>query len=226
MISRLLPLFVALLLPLGAQAADAAGTAERFRVNYETVEILSDGVTHQRRWEDLWLRAPGHVWTERQLPRNRAGADDHGDHGSHEHFDFQAAARHVSRDPAGQLQVEYIERAHSVVVYVSPSEWDTVGFGGDWDNEYFLLAPPGLKKLSPLVRKAAAGTRWYGREHEGRYLRVLWSEAARYPLLIESGYSDNSRQTRVQVTPLAAQGPLPWTQLQGFERKDYNDFLD
>lgn len=222
---------------------------------HESRTVTADGVTRTTTYRERMVRRDGHVWVERVLPVAAAGGghgDDHdhdhdaggahqdppragaqpaAEHAGHKHFNFQAAARHVTYD-GKTARIEYVDAANRTVVGVPPAEYETTGFDGSWDNAYYVTPPSQLKRLAVAKRGDAPGTRWYEQAVESPGARgvnrILWSERLQAPLSVEYRSADGRVVRKLTLTPepAARRAPLPWQTLAGYTRKEYADYLD
>ncbi|MCA8066528.1 hypothetical protein [Burkholderia sp. AU38729] len=218
---------------------------------HESRTVTADGVTRTTMYRERMVRRDGHVWVERVLPV--AAASGHGDdhdhdhdaggrtgvqpaaahagHAGHKHFNFQAAARHVTYD-GKTARIEYVDAAHRTVVSVPPAEYETTGFDGSWDNAYYVTPPSQLKRLAAAKRGDAPGTRWYEQAVDTPGARgvnrILWSETLQAPLSVEYRSADGRVVRKLTLTPAPAarRETLPWQTLASYTRKEYADYLD
>ncbi|CAB3755943.1 hypothetical protein GQ57_02510 [Burkholderia sp. MSh2] len=237
-------------LACGLAAASAFASADLDAVLlHESRTVTADGVTRTTTYRERMVRRDGHVWVERVLPVAAAGGhDDEHDHdrapragvqpaaaraghAGHKHFNFQAAARHVTYDGKA-ARIEYVDAANRTVVGVPPAEYETTGFDGSWDNAYYVTPPSQLKRLAVAKRGDAPGTRWYEQAVDTPGARgvnrILWSEKWQAPLSVEYRSADGSVVRKLTLTPAAAarRETLPWQALAGYTRKEYADYLD
>lgn len=209
-------------------------------ISYETQAVSSEGVHKTLRYRDRFYRTTDHVWLERILPAAH-DEHEHENHAGHAHGDghhrldlhdinFETAAKFVSRPKQAdsQASIRYISREKELDIEVEAENYRTVGFNGSWDAAYYLIDPASLDRLKPSRRPAPAQARWYEGGDKESYLRVLWQERKGFPLRIESGRKDGSLRRVVDITlrELPARGKLPWQNITGFTRKDYNDLMD
>ncbi|WP_423369582.1 hypothetical protein [Burkholderia sp. LMG 32019] len=216
---------------------------------HESRTVTADGVTRTTLYRERMVRRDGHVWVERVLPAAAAGGghgDDHDHdhdagrragvqpaaaHAGHKHFNFQAAARHVTYD-GKTARIEYVDAANRTVVSVPPAEYETTGFDGSWDNAYYVTPPSQLKRLAVAKRGDAPGTRLYEQAVDTPGARgvnrILWSETLQAPLSVEYRSADGRVVRKLTLTqaPAARREPLPWTTLASYTRKEYADYLD
>ncbi|MCL4634380.1 hypothetical protein [Burkholderia sp.] len=220
-------------------------------LQHESRTVTADGVTRTTLYRERMVRRDGHVWVERVLPAAAAGGE-HGDdhdhdhdhdagrragvkpaaaHAGHKHFNFQAAARHVTYD-GKSARIEYVDVANRMVVSVPPAEYETTGFDGSWDNAYYVTPPSQLKRLAVAKRGDAPGTVWYEQAVDTPGARganrILWSERLQAPLSVEYRSADGrvTRKLTLTPAPAARRDTLPWQTLAGYSRKEYADYLD
>ncbi|VWD21745.1 hypothetical protein BLA18112_05406 [Burkholderia lata] len=215
---------------------------------HESRTVSADGVTRTTMYRERMVRRDGHVWVERVLPVAAAGGhgDDHDHdhdagaragvqpaaaHTGHKHFNFQAAARHVTYDGKA-ARIEYVDAANRTVVSVPPAEYETTGFDGSWDNAYYVTPPSQLKRLAVAKRGDTPGTRWYEQAVDTPGTRgmnrILWSEKLQAPLSVEYRSADGRVVRKLTLTPAPAarRATLPWQTLASYTRKEYADYLD
>ncbi|THJ49818.1 hypothetical protein E9536_31255 [Burkholderia sp. LS-044] len=192
---------------------------------HESRTVTADGVTRTTLYRERMVRRDGHVWVERVLPAAAAA------HAGHRHFNFQAAARHVTYD-GKTARIEYVDAANRTVVSVPPAEYETTGFDGSWDNAYYVTPPSQLKRLAVAKRGDAPGTLWYEQAVDTPGARgvnrILWSETLQAPLSVEYRSADGRVVRKLTLTPAPAarREPPPWTTLARYARKEYADYLD
>ncbi|NTZ87489.1 hypothetical protein FCJ61_32000 [Burkholderia metallica] len=239
-------------LACGSVALPAFAAADLDAVlQHDSRTVTADGVTRTTSYRERMVRRDGHVWVERVLPVAAAGGehgDDHGHdhdhdagrrtgvqpaaaHAGHKHFNFQAAARHVTYD-GKSARIEYVDVANRTVVGVPPAEYETTGFDGSWDNAYYVTPPSQLKRLAVAKRGDAPGTVWYEQAVDTPGARgvnrILWSERWQAPLSVEYRSADGrvTRKLTLTPAPAARRDTLPWRTLAGYSRKEYADYLD
>lgn len=221
----------ALSLVLAALPARSAGLPPLdARLHYEGVEITGAGLTKRVSYDERLVRREGHVWSERILPPELAGAPSSKVSSEiHAEFDIEGASRHVSRDAQGRLKVEFVPRDRDLVVTVSPAEYEAVAFVSSYEAAGALIDPAAVAKLPRLDRRSpVAGAEWRGEQRGDRYLRVLWSPSRQIALALETGNRQGTSRARTTVTlqPATPDARLPWVGLDRLPQKDYADFSD
>jgi hypothetical protein len=198
-------------------------------VRFETRQRLPSGITRIESWEERMLRRGDHLWTQRVLPRDaHAVHEAGGSHAGHKHFDFERAARLLTRDTRGMLNVRFADANERVVVNVPATEYGAVGFDGRWDAAAHMVPPSLLKSMTRAEGTAPAGASWYVQHIQGWTHRVLWSPALQVALRIESRSDDGTTRRTVALRPQPAMPPgkLPWLDLERWTQREYDDFLD
>jgi hypothetical protein len=208
-------------LSVSIQAAPAAADVDAL-VAYETQQVLSNGVTRTERWLERLIRRGDTVWAERVLPA--ASRDAAAEPAGHKHFDFDRAARLVTRDASGATQLRFVDRERRIVVSVPKAEYGAVGFDGRWDAAASIV-PAAVAGRMQSAPGRSGDARWRTERAGGWSHRVLWSDARQLALRVESQRDDGSVRRIVSVTP-AAPGALPWAGIAGYTQKEYDDFMD
>jgi hypothetical protein len=218
-------LLTALALGAASMAAHAAPLPDvDALVTYETQQVTSAGVTRTERWQERLVRRGDAVWTARVLPAGVAALhanESTAEHAGHKHFDFDSAARLVERAANGELRLRFVDRDHKVVVSVPKAEYGAVGFDGNWDAAAYIVPPAVVARMG-----AAAGDGWRAEKAKGWSHKLRWSAAQQLPLRVESRRDDGSVTRVVSVTSMAASAWVPWSGIDGFTQKDYDDFMD
>jgi hypothetical protein len=192
-------------------------------LSYETVSQGSDGVTRETRYQERFERVAGHVWMERVLPAN--GPKPATGHG-HE-LDLVRTSRHIVPAAGGGVHVELVSVGDRLVVDVAPDEYGRVDVGAHWDDSWYLVAPAVLETLRPSGKHAdVAGARWLERRNGDQYMRVLWSDALAFPLVIERGRNDGTSRMRMQAKLIDEPAVRPWSRLASFRRQELHDYGD
>ncbi len=231
--SALLAAWLAASAACGMVLAAAPAPDLDLAITYYSRVLTPEGVTRESRYQEKMLRRPGHVWTERVLPKSTEESGGNkkvslkvAEH-QHKEFNHVVLPRHVllAQD---KVSVEYIDAHEKQVIAVPKAEYDNVNFDGSWDNAFYLLSPK-LVAAMPLSKQPSSvpGARWHEVEKNGVFQRILWNEQKQIPLVIESGDKGNHFYRRVDVALQAnASRDLPWTKLKAYGQKEYSDFLD
>ncbi len=223
---------------LCAALASCAGLAQAAElpaldatVSYDSTTVTHAGVTETRRFRNILIRRPGHVWMERMVPDHVETSHHHHDlsEAGHKHVDFDISTQHLTRTANGDIRAEYIDRDQRQVVYVPPTEYSISGFDGSWDNAAAMVAEKTVLAM-PLSKRptTVADTEWHQEARNGWYNRVLWSTRYKVALVVESGKSDGSitRRTVLALRPATPDNALPWRGLSSYAQKEYDDFMD
>ncbi|CAJ1812914.1 hypothetical protein JD508_01310 [Aeromonas jandaei] len=227
MMRYLLPLWLlasSLSFPLLAdEAPDLAA-----RIRYQDRVTSSDGISKESQWQEKWLRVGDQVWSQRliPLPLARAYHATHDATPGHKHFTHQMAARWVTRDQQGMLQLRYADSWHNQLVEVPEEEYGQVAFKPDWPRIRHLINPALLQEMTPLDEMAPKQARWYEKREGNQRTRILWSSRWQLPLVVESASLDGYRSYRMEVTLKTLPKNLPWQQLEGYQTLDLRDFFD
>ncbi len=193
-------------------------------VTYETRQLTTAGVLRTERWQERLVRHGDAVWTARVLPAGQAALhanESAAEHAGHKHFDFDSAARLVERTPSGELRLRFVDREHKVVVSVPKAEYGAVGFDGSWDAAAHIVPPAVVARMG-----VASADGWRTENAKGWSHKLRWSAAQQVPLRVESRRDDGSVTRVVTVTPMPAAAALPWSGIDAFAQKDYDDFMD
>lgn len=202
-----------------AQAADPLNLL----VSHDVTVVGADGVTRTTRFAERVYRRDGLVWMERVVPE-RIHQPKPSEGKPHKHIDTSTAARWIEQGET--LRMRLVNAEERMIIDVQPAEYGNIGFDGNWTSVYHLIDPAVLAKLRRTDRAATPGSRWYEGRVNGRQLRILWDEAARYPRRVESS-EDNGRASSVMIASTApAPKTLPWRATRGFREKEYSDLLD
>ena len=110
---------------LADQAPDLAA-----RIRYQDRITSSDGIARANHWQEKWIRVGNQVWSQRliPLPLARAYHASHDATPGHKHFTHQMAARWVTLDDGGDLQLRYADAWHNQLVEVPSEEYGQVAF--------------------------------------------------------------------------------------------------
>ena len=198
------------------------------RIRYQDRVTSSDGISKESQWQEKWLRVGDQVWSQRliPLPLARAYHATHDATPGHKHFTHQMAARWVTRDQQGMLQLRYADSWHNQLVEVPEEEYGQVAFKPDWPRIRHLINPALLQEMTPLDERAPEQARWYEKREGNQRTRILWSSRWQLPLVVESASLDGYRSYRMEVTLKTLPKNLPWQQLEGYQTLDLRDFFD
>ncbi|MBC8670135.1 hypothetical protein ACE1BV_05595 [Aeromonas hydrophila] len=198
------------------------------RIRYQDRVTSSDGISKESQWQEKWLRVGNQVWSQRliPLPLARAYHATHDATPGHKHFTHQMAARWVTRDPQGMLQLRYADSWHNQLVEVPEEEYGQVAFKPDWPRIRHLINPALLQEMTPLDEAAPEQARWYEKREGNQRTRILWSSRWQLPLVVESASLDGYRSYRMEVTLKPLPKSQPWQQLEGYQTLDLRDFFD
>jgi len=179
-----------------------------------------DGVSHDVRYDDRFVRCEGNVWTERVLPR---GVPKDAAHGGHRHLPPAfTMARWVTRTSDG-VAFMLVSRTEQMIVEMGRESYDAVRFDGDFDAAAHIVAPASIAAMTKLDRAAPAGAEWREKKTAAGTVRVLWSSTYDFPLEIETETADRRDRMVVTIDPL---GELPWRTTDGYTKKEDSDFMD
>lgn len=201
-------------------------------LSYQSHAVSRNGITKESRFQERLIRREGYIWTERVLPQSVYKEHDletPTEHAAHEHFDFDSAARLLTRDSNGKLQLDYVDVARTTVVRVPPGEYEATGFGSTWASAASLVEPRAIASMKKLDKASpVAGASWHEESKGQHYNRVLWSDKLQIALQIESGTRDGAvlRRTTIKLLPLTANARLPWLGMSKLQQKEYDDFMD
>jgi hypothetical protein len=219
-----LPLLLVSSLVTAVQTVDAPLA---LRLTHDTQSLGGDGVYRTEHFQEQFIRQNDTIWVARILPKGAHDAHEHADQGAeHKHLDVNAAARLISKDPKGNLNVRLVEFNDKAVVNIAKTEYDAAGFDGNWSTAYYLIDPVHLKTFKATNSPAPAGAHWYESKNPQSYVRVLWNEQKRYPLQVESGSLDGRLKRTLKAEPQAFPAKAPWQTISNFKVKEYSDFLD
>jgi len=208
--------------PLSVQAQDLA-----LKIDNETTTLQPDGVTRITRFSERLVRRDYQSWVARILPVGAHEEDDHkAADKNHKHMDVSAAARWVTRGEDGKLRVRVVNAHEKMVVDVSPVDYVNIGFDGKWSSASQLLDAEQIRRMKASARSAPVGTRWVEGGTRDVRVQVLWDEQAQYPRRIESSNLRGTYVSTMVVTRETMPARMPWTQVGGYQQKEYSDLLD
>lgn len=216
-----------------AQASDAIQAAAELdlRVTYEATQISSDGVQRDSRYTNRIYRRKGQLWVERELPEvlrhHQAHGDGHGPepHAGHAHEAVRGAPLSIRRADDGTVDVTLVLEALHRVISVDAAHHGNVGFGGSFDNLYWIVPPTALQQMQK-VGAVSQGVQRYRSRTDAQRTEVDWDVAGQFARRVE--YSEHGGIERVRITASRLPAPLaqPWARLADYERGDYSDLLD
>ena len=211
---------------LDAPAPDPRGCLAA-TIRHEEHTDDRDGVAHDVRYEDRFVRCEGHVWTERVLPRGVPPELERGQGHRHMAPAF-TMARLVTRGDGGAT-LALVSRAERQIVEIGRESYDTMRFDGDFDAAGHLLAPSSVAAMAKVIGRAApSGAEWREKRTASGVVRVLWSTSHDFPLEIETEATSGARRDRivVRIDALSADADLPRRSIDGYARKSDADFMD
>lgn len=218
-----------------------AGPSLDLVIEYYTKVRTPEGVTREARYKERMVRRPGHVWVERILAKPalapRGSVNGHGHvtgrdaatagTAGHAELNHAVTPHHVWLEHS-RVRIEYVDKHSRAVIAIPESEYANVNFDGSWINSFFLIDPQLVATMPRSARKAAvSGARWYEREKNGTFERVLWDPKRKIPLMMEKGDRAATFYQRIEVNILPTLGTsLPWVNVNGYSQKEFSDFLD
>jgi hypothetical protein len=192
-------------------------------VKHTAVVSGADGIKRSTEYAERVSRNKDNVWVSRVLQAKAHSDHDHAKGAkAHKHLDVSTASRWISKDAVGNAQISLVPNEQKVLVIVSKSDWENVGFDGSWDAAWGLIDPTSFKRMKASTETGNLTT--YTLAEKGRNVKIVWNTTLRIPVLVESSDASARRQTSVQVLQVAA--VRPWDRLRNFEKKDYSDYLD
>lgn len=226
--------------PWAAEPADAASRATAavkatpeadLRITYEAMSIGSDGVQRNSVYTNRVYRRKGQLWIERELPAALRHSQDHGHdqahgpHAGHAHDEARAAPLSIRRADDGKVGVEVILAKLRRVISVDLAHHGNVGYGGSFDNVYWIVPPAALQGME-RVGKAQAGVQRYRGTANEQTTVIDWDVAHQFARRVER--SDAHGTERIVVTASKLPAPLaqPWKSIEGYDKGDYSDLLD
>lgn len=185
-----------------------------------------DGVSHDVRYEERFVRCGDHVWTARVLPRGLP--EHHAESGHREMPPSYALARLVTRQTDGRGALALVATDAKQVIDVSPESFDTVRFEGDFEAARHLISPAALARMGTTTRAAPGGASWRETTSASGWVRVLWSTRLDFPLEIESRSASGKKRDRIVVRfeSRPADDAMPWARVATYERKSDSDYMD
>lgn len=240
--NRLLVWAYALLIATAAPAAAVAGGAAAkvapslpcvaALIKHESHEVRNDGLSTDSRYQERMYRCGTRVWIERVLPPSAAATTmgqtnghGHEGHGREELPALTSLPLVVSRGHDGNVAVELVWAAKQLRVLVQRSEFETVGFSGNFEQSALIVDQA---TLSGLLKGATAdGAVSYAGKRGNSSLRIWWSPKWQLPIKIEVRAPNGMlvQRTSLDLRPIN-ESEAPWTKITNWPRKEYTDFLD
>ncbi|RYY73407.1 MAG: hypothetical protein EOO52_18580 [Gammaproteobacteria bacterium] len=195
-------------------------------MTFESMTVTSEGVKKQTQFQEKFIRDTNVVWTERiiaKAPTKHTHSDDEG-HG-HD-LNFATAAKWIVRDTSNQTKFRFVRTSQKIIIEPRPTEYETLGFNGDWESAYYLLNRDALKKMTILNLTVPKGATWYEKKNAEEFTRVLWDEVNEIPLSIESGRLDGTMDNKITIRITSVPAALPWEKSANYQTIAYEDLLD
>lgn len=217
-------------LALPAIALPAASSPLTMEVSHQSVVWSPAGVKQTFQFQEKLVRSGQTVWVERVIPapverleqiaHQQAAASP-----AHKHLDKDRCAKWITLNSDGSIDYKLVDLEHKVVIQVSPSEYGSVQFDGRWDTAFHLVSPAFVQSLKFQTRQTD-GAEVRVKEDARQLTRIVWDANAGLPryMLYEDKLGIRKQETRIAARAYA--GPLPWTQLSGFARRELSDYLD
>lgn len=208
---------------------DAKAPPVHLLVQHASFSIGEDGVSREARYSDRMLRAPGHVWVEREVPAALAAHDAQhpvqraGPHADHAHDEARLAPLLLQRD-GERVRVQTVLRKRRSVLDVEPGHHANVGYGGSWAAAYRLIDPAALARMERV--SCHDGLVRYRQRGGGRTTLVDWDARGQYARRIEQRDDDGLSHQWQTAQPRPLPAVLPWNALAGYGRGEYSDLLD
>jgi hypothetical protein len=209
---------VGLLAILCAHASDV-----ELLVKHTAVTNGADGIKRSTEFAERISRSSDSLWVSRVLPPDAHSQQEHAKGGKeHKHLDVSTATRWIARDTSGAIQVRLVPHDEKLLVTVTKTDYENIGFDGSWENAWSLMDPASLKRMK--AGTVAGDLTTYTLVEKNRSVKVVWNSKLQIPTMVESIVKSSQRKTQVQV--LSIKTERPWDKLQGYAQKDYSDYLD
>jgi hypothetical protein len=189
-------------------------------LTYERRAVDGDGKRWSERTRERFVREGDHVWIEREGPRpTRPLVARHS-------VDVGRMARHFVRQPDGRAQVALVSARDRMVVDLERADLSVVDASERFEDAWTLVPRALLANLKRSDEPAPAGAEWRTRSADGVTVRVLWSTALDFPLVVERVRADGRGSERMTATLLRGAPPEPWRAITSYRHKDFSDFGD
>lgn len=216
---------------VAATAAIQATPEADLRITYEAMNIGHDGVQRTSVHTNRVYRRKGLLWVERELPAALRHSHEHGHeqapgpHAGHAHNEASGAPLSLRRAADGKVSVELVLARLRRVIAVDEAHHGNVGYGGSFENVYWIVPPAALQSME-RVGQPQAGVQRYKSVSGEQTTVVDWDIANQFARRVER--SDAHGMERIVVTATRLPAPLaqPWKRIEGYERGDYSDLLD
>ena len=212
-------------------AAVQATPEADLRITYEAMNVGSDGVQRSSVYTNRVYRRKGQLWIEREMPAGLRQSMEHGHehehspHAGHAHDEARAAPLSVRRMDDGKVSVDVILAKLRRVISVDQAHHGNVGFGGSFDNVYWIVPPTALQNME-RVGKPQSGVQRY-KSMAGEQTTVIdWDIANQFARRVERGDTHGTERIVVTATRLPLPLAQPWKRIEGYDRGDYSDLLD
>lgn len=216
--------FKFLLVSVAMSAASWASAQDvELLVKHTAVSNGADGIKRSTEFSERISRSKDNIWVSRVMPAKAHSDHDHAKGSKeHKHIDKSTASRWISKDAAGATQIKLVPNDQKMLVNVSKTDWENVGFDGSWDAAWGLIDPATLKRMK--AGSVSGDLTTYTLAEKGRTVKVIWNRTLNIPMSVESSDGTSRRQTSVEVLKTAL--TRPWEQSRSFTTKDYSDYLD
>lgn len=210
-------------------AAVQATPEADLRITYEAMSVGSDGVQRSSVYTNRVYRRKAQLWIEREMPAALRQSQDHdhahGPHAGHAHDEARAAPLSIRRADDGKVGVEVILTKLRRVISVDLAHHGNVGYGGSFDNVYWIVPPTALQGME-RVGKPQNGVQRY-RGTAGEQTTVIdWDVANQFARRVERSDSHGTERIVVTATKLPAPLAQPWKAIEVYDKGDYSDLLD
>ena len=195
-------------------------------MTFESMTITSEGVTKKTQFQENFVRDANTVWSERIIPKS-SKQHTHSDHEGHGHdLNFSTAAKWIVKDANNQIKFRFVRSDDKKIIEPRVTEYETLGFNGDWESAYYLLNRDALKNMTVLKQQSPNGATWYEKKNAKEFTRILWDDANQLPLSIQTGKLDGTMDNKITIAISPVSKTLPWSQISQYQTIAYEDLLD